>query len=276
MNLGNRNTRFYHLTMITRRRRNKVTVLKLQNAEWCTEFSALKKHAVQYYRDSFSKENMNNSTVSSQHLHHSHYTLSDAEQLNLLQLVEFWETTKAVKSMKAHKFAGPDGYQPYFFQRYWEIVGQSVHKLVAKAFFTGKFDGKINETLIVLVPKTDQLVGLKYFSSISLCNVTYKIITKVLVNRMKPILSKLIHPLQASFVPGQQATDNIIIVQEMIDSIRKSKARHRSLMLKLDLEKAYNKVNWEFLIQTLHIFKFPQETINLIHNCISSATFTVM
>lgn len=85
----------------------------------------------------------------------------------------------------------------------------------------------------------------------------YKTITKVLISQMKPILGKLIHPLQASFFPGRQAADNIIIAQELVDNVKKSKAKNGGLMLKLDLEKVYDKVDWEFLMHTLRLFNFP-------------------
>ena len=77
---------------------------------------------------------------------------------------------------------------------------------------------------------------------IGLCNVAYKAITKAIVNRLKPILAKLIAPTQSSFVPGRQISDNIIIVQEMLHSMRQKKGSTGHIAIKIDLEKAYNRL----------------------------------
>lgn len=111
--------------------------------------------------------------------------------------------------MKPHKAPGADGFQSFFFQKYWHVVGNTVHKFVLKAFETGVFDPKVNKAFLVLIPKNDNMESLKQFRPISLCNVLYKILTKVSVNRLKNVMDKLSNPLQASFVPGRQTTDNI-------------------------------------------------------------------
>lgn len=81
---------------------------------------------------------------------------------------------------------------------------------------------------------------------------------------MKGCLDKLIHLLQSSFVPGRHATDDILIAQELTHSIRKSTAKNEGLMVKLDLEKAYDRVSWEFLMDTLRLFGFLERTMQLI------------
>lgn len=83
-------------------------------------------------------------------------------------------------------------------------MGLSVLKLVAQAFETGEFDRDINSTFLILIPKIDELEKIKQFRPISLYKVIYKTTNKVLVYRMKPILGKIIHPLQASFIPGNK------------------------------------------------------------------------
>lgn len=82
-------------------------------------------------------------------------------------------------------------------------------------------------------------------------------LTKVIVFRLKQIMDKIINPLQASFVPGRQAADNILITQEFIHSFKKFKANTGGIMVKIDLENAYDKVDWGFLIQILTLFNFP-------------------
>ena len=216
-------------------------VLKNDNV-WCTEQTLLKDHAVDYFKNLFSSVQVNSLVSSDLCQTGQHYVLNNREHNSLTKRVEYWETTKALKSMKPFKALGPDGFQPIFFQKYWDIVRPNVHKLVIQAFETGDFDSDVNDTLLVLIPKVGNPEEIKQFRPISLCNVFYKISSKVLVNHLKPIMCNPIHPLQTSFVSGRQVADNIIIAQELVDNIKKSKAKNGGMMLKLDLEKTYDKV----------------------------------
>jgi len=86
---------------------------------------------------------------------------------------------------------------------------------------------------------------------IGLCNVAYKVTTKCLVNRLKPILGKLVSPTQSSFVPGRQISDNRIIVQEVLHSMRRKQGKMGYMAIKIDLEKAYDRLRWPFIRETL-------------------------
>lgn len=109
----------------------------------------------------------------------------------------------------------------------------------------------MNKILIALIPKTDNPVNIKMFRPISLCNVGYKIITKIIVVRLKPMLNKIISPFQSSFIPGRTTSDNIIITQEVLHTLRSKKG---GMIFKIDLEKAYDKVSWKFIFDTRNFF----------------------
>jgi hypothetical protein len=143
----------------------------------------------------------------------------------LLQPVTREEVSKALNQMNAYKAPGPDGFQGIFFKQYWHIVGDDVTRLVSNAFASGTFDPVIAETLISLIPKVDFPRSFKEFRPISLCNTIYKLITKVLVNRLRPFLDQIIGPYQSSFLPGRGTSDNAIILQEVVHSMRKSKKK---------------------------------------------------
>lgn len=100
------------------------------------------------------------------------------------------------------------------------------------------------------------------FHPISLCNVLFKIITKTMVLRVKKLMTKFIGPAQASFIPGRLSTDNIVIVQAAVQSMRRKKGKRGWMLLKLDLEKAYDRIRWDFLEDTLYAAKLPQIWIN--------------
>lgn len=105
---------------------------------------------------------------------------------------------------------------------------------------------------------------------ISLCNNTYKAITKIISWRLRPFMSKLIRPCQTSFLESRQTSNNVIIVLEIINHYRKMKGKESNMILKLDLEKAFDKIEWSFIIGTLRLFNLPHNLIKLIMSCITS------
>ena len=105
----------------------------------------------------------------------------------------------------------------------------------------------VNNTAIVLIPKVDNPVKLTEYRPISLCNVIYKVVSKCLVNRLRPILEEIISPEQSAFVPGRMITDNVLVAFECIHYIQQEKDPEKSFCAyKLDLSKAYDRVDWEF------------------------------
>lgn len=122
-------------------------------------------------------------------------------------------------------------------------MGQDVWHMVAQGVQAGHIDRRLAETLIVLIPKVDNPTHLRNLRPISLCNATYKIITKVLVNRLRPFLKDIVGPLQSSFIPRKGTSDNIIIAQETLHSMWRMKGKNGAIVFKINLEKAYDRVN---------------------------------
>ena len=114
------------------------------------------------------------------------------------------------------------------------------------------------------------------FRPISLCNTLYKLLSRILVRRLKPYIAEIINRCQAGFVPGRRTSDNIILVQEVIRTLRYRKGRTRYVAIKLDLENAYDRLEWSFIQDTLNFFQFPPKLITLIMNMISSTRFHIL
>ena len=134
----------------------------------------------------------------------------------------------------------------------------------------------LNCTHIALIPKIQGLETLGNYRPISLCNTVYKVITKIIVARLRPYLDKLISPMQTAFVSGRKGIDNIIIAQEIIHGHGKKKGRIGYMALKIDLEKAYDKLEWSFIRDMLIWVNLPLDIIDLIMSCVSTMSTSIL
>ncbi|XP_010484806.1 PREDICTED: uncharacterized protein LOC104763089 [Camelina sativa] len=186
------------------------------------------------------------------------------------------EVEFSIRCMGKYKAPGPDGFQPIFYQHCWDMVGTSVTRFVLDFFETGVLPRELNDALVVLIAKVVKPENMAQFRPISLCNVLFKIITKMMVLRLKTVMPKLIGPAQASFIPVRLSTDNIVIVQEAVHSMRRKNGRKGWMLLKLDLEKAYDRVRWDFLEDTLKVAGLSTEWRNWILQCVVGPSMTVL
>ena len=238
---GDRNTAFYYVSTLVRRKRNKISAIKDRMEEWLHEENEVK----EFIREGFSSI-YTTSLLSASRLNPSILSwqakLSEEEKRSISGEVTEEEIKATLWSLKAFKAPGLDGLHAGFFHRFWLVVGRSVIDEVQKIFVEWKVPSHLNKTHIALIPKIQGPETLGNYRPISLCNTVYKIVTKVIVARLRPFLDKLISPVQAAFIPGRKGIDNTIIVQEVIHSITKKRGEVGYMALKIDLEKAYDKL----------------------------------
>ena len=128
------------------------------------------------------------------------------------------------------------------------MIGDQIFSAASQWLSTDAFPLGLNNTLIVLIPKCENPSSMKELRPISLCNVLYKLVAKVLANRMKDVLCRLISPSQAAFAPGRSITDNILLASEVLHCLkRRTRGRIGDVALKLVISKAYDRVDWGFL-----------------------------
>lgn len=126
------------------------------------------------------------------------------------------EIVEAINFFQPLKAPGPDGLYIYFYQHYWSDIKQSITTFCHQIFSTHAISSEINTTYICLIPKNNHVASVIQYRPISLCNTIYKVITKIIVNRLMPLIPKIISPTQTSFQQNRRAADNAIIVQEII------------------------------------------------------------
>lgn len=144
--------------------------------------------------------------------------------------------------MHPDKAPGPDGYNPAFYQKFWHIIKDDVFKSGVEWLNAEAFPTWLTQTNITLIPKIAQPESMKDWRPIALCNVLYKIVSKVLSNRLKQILPDLIDQSQSAFVKGISIQDNVLIAFEAIHSMkRKTKGKFGEMALKIDISKAYDR-----------------------------------
>lgn len=148
--------------------------------------------------------------------------------------------------------------------------------VVKRVFTEKKVPEFLNKTHIALIPKIQGSKTLANYRQISLCNTMYKIIIKIIMTRLRPYLDKLVSPLQAAFVPRRKGVDNAIIVQEIVHTLSKKKGRVGYMAIKIELEKAYDKLEWNFIRDTLITANLQTDLIDIIMSCISSVSTSIL
>ena len=167
--------------------------------------------------------------------------------------------------MEPDKAPGPDGFSIHFYRIYWLVIKYDLLRMISSFLRKAKVGRCTNSTFLALIPKEVNHESFERFRPISLCNASYKILAKILANKLKPFLGSLISPQQGVFVKGRHLIDNVIQVQEAIHSSFQRK--EKGMIIKLDMKNAFDRVNLSFLYQVLLTFGFSVEFVSLIKAC---------
>lgn len=151
------------------------------------------------------------------------------------------EVCHVISLMSPYTSPGPDGFPPCFYQKFWPLIGKEVCQAILFYLNSTRSLASINGTHIVLIPKKKQSTWVTDFRPISLCNVVYKSVSKVLANRLKRILHFIISPTYSAFVAGRHITDNILAAYETLHTMNTCLLGKQGFMaLKLDMSKTYD------------------------------------
>lgn len=146
------------------------------------------------------------------------------------------------------KSLGPDGFHAIFYQKFWDMVGKDALRVVL-GFLNGSMDiSSLNETFVMLIHKVKDPKVIKEYQPISLCHVIYKLISKALTNRLSSVLPSLIYESQSAIVKGRLITDNVTLAIVAFHSMNVGYPLLATpcMAVKLDMMKAYDRVEWGF------------------------------
>jgi hypothetical protein len=172
---------------------------------------------------------------------------------------------------------GPDGLNPAFYKRFWSLCGVELFHAGVAWLEQGSFPEQIMATNIVLIPKKENPETMKDLRPISLCNVLYKIISKVLANRLKPLLSHCISQEQSAFVEQRSIVDNVMIAAEIIHHMKcKTRGKMGEVALKIDISKAYDRVDWNYVKSIMVKMGFHDKWVRWMSMCMESVHYQVL
>ncbi|XP_062103848.1 uncharacterized protein LOC133814961 [Humulus lupulus] len=270
---GDQNTKYFHAAASARRRQNHISRLKNASGEWVDWDSGLQDTIEAYFTELFSSSDTDWGLI----VDGIQPSITDHQNRELLKPVEADEVRMALFQMHPDKSPGPDGMTPAFYQKFWSIVGSDVVSFVRSFFSSGSLPTGVNDTNVVLIPKKKNPEQMGDLRPISLCNVLYKVASKVLANRMKQVLDQVISDSQSAFIPGRLITNNIMVSFEILHYLkRKRRGSDGFMALKLDMIKAYDRVEWPFLSAVLAQMGFADRWIKLLECCLSSVRYRVV
>ena len=170
----------------------------------------------------------------------------------------------------------PDGMPLLFYQHYWSLIGENVSQSILTFLNSSSLPEHLNHTFITLIPKKKNLEHASEFKPISLCNVLYKIFLKVLANRLKRILSKIITEYQSAFTESRLIFDNILVAFESLHSMQKHTGKDAFMAIKLDMSKAYDRVEWPYLKVVMRKMGFNDKWIKLLMLCVTTVSYSIL
>lgn len=203
-------------------------------------------------------------------------TLVSMRENNALTTVPvFYEIKNAVFDMNADGAPGPDGFGGHFYQHFWDIVAVDVVSSVQDFFYTGALIPNINANIQVLIPKVPGAASMGDFRPIALANFQFKIVTKILAERLAIICMRIISPQQRGFVRDRNISKCVIIDSEVINRLNK-KQFGGNIAIKVDIRKTIDTLDWNFLVAVLKQFGFYDLFCDWILAILHSAHLSIL
>ncbi|XP_058767209.1 uncharacterized protein LOC131640851 [Vicia villosa] len=200
--------------------------------------------------------------------------LSMVDSLELEKPISEEEVKDAIWSCDGNKSPGRDGYSLEFFKRFWFLLKDDLLKLCNDFHSKGTLVKAITSSFLALIPNKKNPQDLSEYRPISLVGSIYKIIAKILAARMRCVLDKLVSPNQTAFVPGRSMMDGVLMVSKILDWAKRKK--RGCLLLKVDFEKAYDSISWNYLRWIMGRMGFGKRWLKWMESCIFTIHMSVL
>ncbi|XP_038974801.1 uncharacterized protein LOC120106025 [Phoenix dactylifera] len=270
---GDRNTRYFHQATVIRRNQNRIRFIRDEKGQQSEEPEVIQRILVSFFRSRWTEQT---GVASLADIPPPGELVTEVENSDLIRPVSEREIREAVWSLGGDKAPGPDGFPPVFFQRYWMIVGRDVTAAIQQFFSTAVIAAEWQRTFIALIPKRQDATEPSHFRPISLCTTLYKVTTKILAIRLRGVLPRLISPEQGAFLEGRSISDNVLIAQEFMFDLSRAPMRRSLMGVKLDMERAYDRMRWDFVQQSLRLFGVHETWIRWAMSCIRGPSFALL
>ena len=273
--VGDGNNKSFHNSAKIRAAKNPIKEIQKEDGTVLTTQEDIKAEAVDYFQGFLAKHIDSNRGMEVDELKRlMRFQCEEADRDLLIHEVTTMEIKHVLFAMASNKSPGPDGFTCEFYKAAWDIVGEDFVIAVKSFFKTGFLPKGINSTILALMPKKKDSKTMKDYRPISCCNVIYKVISKILANRLKLILPKFISPNQSAFVKDRLLMENVLMASELVKSYHKSAVSARCA-IKIGISKAYDTVQCPFLLSVLTALGFPGDYIIWIDKSFSLASFSV-
>jgi hypothetical protein len=230
-------------------RKKKCSIFSLEvNGAEIRDLEAIRTHVENFYKDLFGPETEGEIQLG-ENLWMDEGRLMEEEALDLVRPFTLKEIEDAMMDMDTTAAPGPDGLPVGFYRAFWPELKNLFLEMFQEFHSGGLKLCRLNYGMISLIPKLKEANNIKQFRLICVLNIDYKIFTKVLTRRLTPYADKLICKRQTTFIPGRFILEGIITLHEILHELRVKKTKE--VILKLDFEKAHDKVQWSFLFKVL-------------------------
>lgn len=272
--LGDKNSGFFHETIKGRRALNNFSVLETDKGTPVFNEAEIAKTIVNYFDKLFTSVEGERIQVVEEALVS---TISSNVNEGLIKIHTTAEIHAALMAIHPDKSPGPDGFSASFFQANWSTVGPDIVQEIQLFFTSGFLPRNLNHTHVRLVPKGTGAKTVSDYRLIALCNVYYKIISKLLVGRLNSVLPNLISENHSAFVKGRAISENVPISHEILHFLKTSEAsKNCSMAVKTDMSEAYDRLEWDFIEAVLTKLAFHEKWVNLIMQCIRMVTYSFL
>lgn len=269
LNLGDSNNSFFYKARNARRNRNAIMSIYNDNGELQTGHQ-VQEEAIRYFEHLLSPHTHTPNLAQMQNFR----VLTQQSREWIARPVTPAEIEEVVMSSKNNKAPGIDGFNAEFYKSCWPIIKHDITEAILSFFQSGKMLGELNITSITLVAKKKSPNTFQDYRPISVCKVLYRFISNILANRLSQVLKEVTNLNQHAFIKGRKIHENIALCHELLHNYHKDKGPPR-MAVKIDIHKAYDSLNWEFLIHLLHLMEFPPAFAEWIRACITRPHFTV-